>query len=258
MKKIVVLHSGGLDSTIMFELAKKESDNVVGVYFDIGHEYAWKEKEALPKDVIVHDMQWFQAEGRGKEGNGMNNIFIPGRNMMFATLAACKYVPDEIWLGALMGEIHPHATDKNEEYRNRQNRLLGYVLSPFGQVRLVYPFVERNWGKYELTKWGVENGMKEMILTSSSCMSGEKGACGRCGVCVRRAGIFKQLGLSEDYVVDPWTAPETSRMLSDIIIAELENDNFHYDEFRRREIIPVIIEKFGTLEKALDYYLDEN
>ena len=137
--KVVVLYSGGLDSCVMLHMAKNDPNikEVIPVYFDIGHEYAWKEKQQLPEDCIIYDMTWFGAKGQGKDGNAMGNIFIPGRNMMFATLAACKFVPDQIWLGACCGEDHNGATDKNEIFREKQNDLLDYVLSPFGKVSLV-------------------------------------------------------------------------------------------------------------------------
>lgn len=255
MKKIVVLHSGGLDSTFMYHLAKQEGE-AIPVYFDIGHEYAWKEKAVLPPETHIHDMTWFQAKGVGKEGNAMKNIFIPGRNMVFATLAASKYLPDEVWLGALMGEIHEGVTDKNETFRAKQNDLLDYVLSPFGKVKLVHPFVERQWGKYELTKWAVENGMQDQVLRSSSCLSGEAGNCGHCGVCLRRAGIFHQLGLSEKYNQDPWTSPDTIPMIVEMLIAEKNQDNSHYDEYRRREIVPAVVDREGSLESAIEKYTE--
>ena len=90
--KVVVLYSGGLDSCVMLHMAKNDPKvtEVIPVYFDIGHEYAWKEKQQLPEDCHVHDMTWFKAEGKGKDGNAMGSIFIPGRNMMFATIAACN------------------------------------------------------------------------------------------------------------------------------------------------------------------------
>ena len=258
-KKIVVLHSGGLDSTVMWRLAKEDIRNeVIAVYFDIGHEYAWKEKERLPSGTLVHDMTWFKAEGKGKDGNAMNNIFIPGRNMMFATIAACKYVPDEIWMGALMGEIHDQATDKNLEYLHRQNDILDYVLSPFGKVKVVFPFIERGWGKLQVTQWGVQNGMQQEILSSSSCMNGEAGNCGRCGVCLRRAGIFPQLRMQEHYNVDPWTAPENRKMIHDLIVAEINQDDSHYDSYRRQEIIPTLLANNGgkSLSEILEIYTD--
>lgn len=256
MKRIVILHSGGLDSTIMHHLAKKEPNaEVKAVYFNIGHDYAWKEIEALPPEVEVHDMTWFKARGVGKEGNAMGNIFIPGRNMMFTTLAACKYVPDEIWLGALMGEIHEGVTDKNLEYLDRQNKLLQYTLSPFGDVRLVLPFVDRGWGKYDVVKYAIEEGLAEDVVHSSSCMDGVEGNCGRCGVCLRRAGIFHQLGLSEEYNINPWLAPENQAMILEHLLAERNHDSSHYDEYRRQEIVPAMVDMHGTLEEAINFTL---
>lgn len=241
-KKILVLHSGGLDSTLMLEMAKQKSADVQCVYFDIGHDYAWKEINALPAEVDVIDMRWFNATPTGKDGNAMNSIFIPGRNSVFITLAACKYLPDEIWLGALMGEIHADATDKNLEFLKKQQELLQYVLRPFKpHIKVVYPMVDQNMGKFELTKWGVENGFTDLILKSSSCMNGKtQKPCGTCGVCLRRAGIFKQLGLSEEYEVDPFTAPENQAMIMQIILANKNKDYSHYDEFRIREILPAL------------------
>lgn len=260
-KKIVVLHSGGLDSTVMWRLAKEDIRNeVIAVYFDIGHDYAWKEKAKLPPEAHVHDMTWFQAEGKGKTGNAMNNIFIPGRNMMFATIAACKYVPDEIWMGALMGEIHDQATDKNLEYLYRQNDILSYVLSPFGKVKVVFPFVDRKWGKLDVTRWGCQNGMQNEILSSSSCMNGEAGNCGRCGVCLRRAGIFPQLGMQESYNADPWSAAENKKMIHDLIVAEINQDDSHYDSYRRDEIIPTLIQNHSgaELQEILKMYKEQD
>lgn len=257
-KKVVILYSGGLDSALMYEFALREGHDVHAVYFDIGHDYAWKEKAALPDHVDVFDVSWLQAKGVGKAGNGMNNIFIPGRNMLLATMAACKYLPDEIQLGALPGEIHEGVTDKNEKFRHLYNDCLTYVMSPFARVELKTPFVERDMDKIAITKWGIDNGFTDLILNSSSCMSGESGACGRCGVCIRRAGIFWQLGLDEKYNVDPWEAPETRKLITDIIKAEINDDSSHYDPHRRNELIPYIHNRFGEgsegLQNALDYY----
>jgi 7-cyano-7-deazaguanine synthase in queuosine biosynthesis len=247
-KKILILNSGGLDSMIMYHLAKAEYPDAIveQCYFDIGHDYAWKEKAVLSKDVDVFDMTWFAATGHGKEGNAMNNIFIPGRNMMFAVLAASKYLPNEIWLGALCGEIHDQATDKNIKFKDMLNELLGYVLSPFtNDCKVVYPFVDRDWGKLEATEWAVNNGLKEQVLHSSSCMNGEEGNCGVCGVCLRRAGIFMQLGMSEEYNQDPFTAEQNRNMIKQLIKAEIEGDDSHYDRYRREELIPALKQYFN-------------
>lgn len=248
VKKIVILDSGGLDSAIMrhWALANEPDAEITSVYFDIGHPYAWKELAVLPDYVKVHSMPWFYQGEKGKEGNATGNIFIPGRNMVFATIAAGLYCPNEIWLGALQGEIHEQATDKNFTFLELQNELLQYVLSPFQKdIKLRYPFAEAGMGKLEITRWAVEHGLKDLVLKSSSCMSGETGNCGRCAVCVRRAGIFMQLQMSEKYNVDPFMAKENRKMLLEMIDTELKcmqgiETHIHYDLYRREEIIPAL------------------
>ena len=215
---------------------------VICVYYDIGHPYAWKEKAVLPKDVLIHDMKWFNAVGVGKEGNNTGNCFIPGRNLVFATLAASQYLPDEIWLGALQGEIHAKATDKNYVFAYSASKTLSYTLSPFKEsVSIVFPLADAEFGKLDATRWALQYGMKEAILNSSSCMEGEVGNCGRCATCLRRWGIFKQLGLDETYNVHPIESKVHSKMIIEMIDEILTPSfNPHYDLHRITEIVPAL------------------
>lgn len=240
-KRIVILYSGGLDSKIMAEYAARTEPDaeVVKVYYDIGAEYCWKEMNALEGDVFVHHMDWFYTNTKVKDGSSSGSIFIPGRNLALATLAACQYLPDEIWLGALLGEMHADSTDKNNTFRDLANDTFAYVLQGWKKPKIVFPLAEAGFGKFEATKWAFDNGLKDMILGSSSCLNGESGACGRCVVCARRAGIFMQLGISEKYNVDPWTHRENVPMLVAMLEAEINGDG-HYDEYRRREIVPAL------------------
>lgn len=257
-KSILVLHSGGLDSTLLYQMAKKEASNVKAVYFDIGHDYAWKEKQSLPSEVEVIDVSWFQAEGQGKDGNTMGSIFIPGRNLLFIVMAACKFLPDEIWLGALMGELHDSATDKNIKFQQECTNLLQYVLRPFKpNIRVVYPAVERQMGKLELTRWGIENGLSKLIEKSSSCMTGStKQPCGYCGVCLRRAGIFHQLNLHEEYSIDnPFEDSRNFPMIVELLKADIERKYSHYDKYRIEEIVPALEDFYRmTKEELLEKY----
>lgn len=244
MKKIVILYSGGLDSLIMRKYAELNNPDseIVCVYYDIGHPYAWKEKAVLPKDVIVHDMTWFNASGVSKDGNNTGNCFIPGRNLVFVTLAASQYLPDEIWLGALQGEIHAKATDKNYEFACTASKTLSYTLSPFkDHISVVYPLAEAGFGKLEATAWAIEHGMKDAVLKSSSCMEGEEGNCGICATCLRRWGIFLQLGLEEKYNVHPLESKVHTKMIVEMIDEILTPTSFpHYNAYRISEIIPAL------------------
>lgn len=254
--KILILYSGGLDSLIMKEYAYKTypEAEVISVYFDIGHDYAYKEKAALPKDVVVHDMSWFQALGVGKDGNNTGSIFIPGRNLMFIVNAACKYLPDEIWLGALLGEIHDKATDKNFEFLSKLQDTLNYVLSPFkDEIKVRFPLVDAGWDKLAATEWALQNGMEKQVLKSSSCMSGEEGNCGTCPVCLRRFGIFAQLGIAETYNTHPMDCLDHYPMMIEMVQTEMAinedvvNETMvHYDEHRRRELIEPLMWFFNV------------
>lgn len=248
--EILILYSGGLDSLIMKKYAEKKHPDadVRMVYFDIGHEYAHKEKAVLPEEVEIIDMTWFSATGVGKDGNNSGSIFIPGRNLMFIVNAACKYLPDKIWLGALQGEMHDAATDKNIRFKTQLTSLLNYVLSPFkDRIDVEFPLAEAGWGKKGATEFALSNGLKDEILKSSSCMSGESGACGQCVVCARRWGIFKQLGLEETYNTNPLDSNDNLRMFIEMTETELDSSKeVHYDEYRREEIIPALRMEFKT------------
>jgi 7-cyano-7-deazaguanine synthase in queuosine biosynthesis len=256
--KITILYSGGLDSLIMRRWAAVHHPDaeVNYVYFNIGHKYAHKEMAVLPKDVEVHDMTWFSAQEYSKEGTQSGGIFIPGRNLLFATIAACKYLPDEIWLGALLGETHEKSTDKNWKFAGDTSDLFSYVLNPFlnnGKTKVVFPLAEAGMGKFEATKWAFDQGMKDEILQSSSCMDDEAGACGKCVVCVRRWGIFKQLGLEEQYRCDPVSDPQSRKMMKEMVESQIDIDagvkkekDVHYDHFRRREIVPALMLHFKS------------
>lgn len=241
--KILILYSGGLDSLILEKWAKVHHPDaeITLLYFDIGQGYNYKELAVLPDNVIVKKIPWLDGDtGKGKEGNASGNIFIPGRNLVFAVNAACMFLPDEIWMGALCGEDHPAATDKNAQFLEKVNNTLHYVLSPFKKVTLKHPFIEAKMGKLDITKWALEKGgfTAEQLINSSSCLSADEGKCGTCVVCVRRWGIFSQLGLSEEYNARP--VEDNKKFLLSVI-----NED-HYDQYRKAEIVPALMSYFNT------------
>lgn len=238
--KIAILFSGGLDSLIMKRWAEVKYPNaeVVCVFYDIGQEYLEKELAALPDYVIQRKLDWLGgSSGESKEGSSSGNIYIPGRNLVLATNVACAFLPDQIWMGALLGETHDTATDKNWTFLSMASETLSYVLSPFkpSGVTVHFPLAEGGLNKLTATQWALENGVsKEAIVNSSSCLSGEAGKCGHCVVCFRRWGIFKQLGLHEDYNVHPLSVEANQK-----IIEEMRNGDY-YDEHRKMEILPAL------------------
>jgi 7-cyano-7-deazaguanine synthase len=253
VKKVVILYSGGLDSFVMWKIAEKEGYDYKLVHFDIGQPYNEKEMNAIQNlvgdKIDIRKVDWLRSENDLKSKDGaIGNIMIPGRNLTLASLAASIYLPDEIWMGALMGEIHKDATDKNLEFVKKTSDIFKYVFSPYErQPKIVFPLVERKMGKYEEVEWLLNNGVPfEEIEKTSSCLSSEEGKCGTCVVCCRRHYIFKGLGYIEKTNKHPLENKDNIKMILEMIDNELDNKSTHYDEFRKREILPGLKKEFNT------------
>jgi 7-cyano-7-deazaguanine synthase in queuosine biosynthesis len=252
--KILILFSGGLDSLIMKRYAEVNYPDaeVVCAFYDIGQEYNHKEVAALPPFVEQLTLDWLtpNVEAQSKDGSDSGNIYIPGRNLVLAVAAACKYLPDQVWLGALLGEVHESATDKNWKFLDQASDTLSYVLSPFkpNGVQVKFPLANAGFNKLTATKWALDNGVPvEAILKSSSCLSGEHGNCGKCVVCFRRWGIFKQLGIPEEqYNVHPLESTENELIAAEMLLGT------YYDEHRIQEIVPALPDWYK--EKVIEKY----
>lgn len=256
MKKITILYSGGLDSLIMYHLANVSGYIVRGLWYDIGQPYNEKELAALPSFVERRTLEWLtpltgnnsvpSIEGIKGKGNETGQIYIPGRNAVLVTAAACMTLADEVWLGALLGETHPAATDKNDEFKSKISSLLEYTLKPFRQdapspFQVRFPLAEAGFNKLTSVAWALQTGLaKEKILATSSCLSGEPGNCGHCVVCFRRWGIFSQLGISEKYNVTPLEQASNLKILDEMFKFE----DSYYDDHRKAEILPALNEDF--------------
>jgi 7-cyano-7-deazaguanine synthase in queuosine biosynthesis len=148
---------------------------------------------------------------------------------------------DQIWLGALLGETHDKATDKNQMFAQLTSETLQYVLSPFRKPSdigpdVVFPLAKHGLNKKTSVTWALQNGFTpEDLMATSSCLSGEHGNCGQCVVCLRRWGIFKQHGFEEQYNVHPLTVEDNFK-----IIREMLKHNSYYDEHRRSEVLPAL------------------
>ena len=208
MKKIAILYSGGLDSYILYHYAKitNPTDDIIGVYWDHGQEADEAEQLSLPDFVQVRKVDWLKLgfELANKSNEPKDNIYIPGRNLVFVTLTACQDLPDEIWLGAMTEEIHDKATDKNMVFLEKTNDVLSYTLSPFkDNIKLRFPFVELGLSKFTAIKWALDNGVtKEELIDTMSCYNptienNKVIRCGECRQCTNRFTIFGMLGFDE-------------------------------------------------------------
>ncbi len=207
--KIVILYSGGLDSFIMYHMAKVKFPDaeIQAIYFNHGQPVADKEIEGLPDFVEVRNIDWLNKEKTpvAQAGRREGAIMIPGRNLVFGTLIACQELPDEIWIGALKGETHEKGTDKNYMFLSHMNNTINYVLKPFkDNIEAKFPLADAGLDKLSAVQWGLENGLSDDdILSTRSCHNGDTDACGQCIQCIKRWAVFGICGFSEDYDIHP-------------------------------------------------------
>lgn len=204
--RIVILYSGGLDSRIMYHYAKvyNPDSEIICVYYKHGAESEEMEIKNLPPFVNVKTVDWLDdacLPVSKKSDPFAGNIYIPGRNLVFATLAACQYLPTEIWMGTLADECNSQATDKNGIFAHLFEETANYVLSPFSDgVELVMPFVREEWTKREMVSWALDHGLTELHLKNTvSCWHADGKPCGKCKQCVKRYLVMLLNGIQEPY-----------------------------------------------------------
>lgn len=253
--RIVINYSGGLDSLIMYHYAKivyPDSD-VVCIYFKHGAASEEKELSTLPDFVQVRTIDWLNDKCKPiakKEDPFAGAIYIPGRNLIFASLAACQELANEVWMGTVWDEDNPKGTDKNETFRSETSNLLSYVLSPFiDGVKVRFPFVELGWTKVDSVRWALANRLsKEDILNSVSCWDHTDGKpCGKCKQCVKRALVFTINGFSEECKVDPLEGEFGLSLLQQYLTAYAEHPEETKANRDENNVINMIISAYPNL-----------
>ncbi len=113
--KALVLHSGGLDSTLCLLMAKEAGREVVSLGIDYGQRHRLELEYALAQcrkhgiERRVLHVEWDKPVREIPTGRSLNEIsagvspaFLPGRNAIFLTLACAEATgikAEEVWIG---------------------------------------------------------------------------------------------------------------------------------------------------------------
>ena len=245
-KKVVILYSGGLDSFLMYRASLANGDDVTCVYYNHGQPVAFEEIRLLPDFVEVLNVDWLDEQTQPVEQPNRREgaIMIPGRNLVMAVLAACKYLPDEIWLGALASECHDKGTDKNRKFLDTVNDTLNYVIGPFLENKIVVRFPLADMGLNKKTL--IDTALKENwatrieLIETRSCHNPNYHACGNCVQCVKRWAVFGIHGFQDYFAEWPPRSEFGEPFIYDILRAALGEDTYH-DAEGVSEIMPQIL-----------------
>ena len=224
--KVVVLSSGGLDSTTCLGLAVANvgAENVVTASLFYGQKHE-KELECarkvaeyykvthIEKDIstvmefsncsllsksteeIKHESYADQIK---ENGEGRVSTYVPFRNGLLLSIAAAiadSLFPGEevqIYYGAHADDAAGNAyADCSPEFAEAISNAI--KIGTYGNISVIAPFINTN--KAGVVKKGLELGVPYELTWS--CYEGGEKACGTCGTCIDRKAAFEANGVSD-------------------------------------------------------------
>ncbi len=214
MTGAVCLTSGGQDSTTCLFWAKQRFDPIVALAFDYGQRHRLELEAAqvicdlagvpltvlplmilrdLGGSALIGSSDTIQASG-GLDG--LPNTFVPGRNLLFLTVAAAlAYQRDmhHLIIGACETDYSGYPDCREQTLRALENTLqLGMDYA----VQIHTPLMHLT--KAQTVFLAQEVGAMAALRYSHTCYEGRFPPCGVCPACQLRARGFTEAG-----VVDP-------------------------------------------------------
>ena len=227
--KSLVVHSGGMDSTVLLYQLLQAGDEVKALSINYGqrHSRELEAASALCAELGVEhraaDLSGLSdllagsaltssdievPEGHYAEDN-MKATVVPNRNMILLSVAAgwaisSKY--DRIAYAAHSGDhaIYPDCRNEFAEALDGAIRL-----ADWHEVSLYRPFVDMT--KADIVSLGAKLGVP--FEKTWSCYKGQDLHCGRCGTCVERREAFYLAGVEDPTTYAP-DAPTVQEMVA--------------------------------------------
>ena len=211
-KSIVILLSGGLDSSTVTGIAKRAKAKIFGLSFDYGQRHK-KELDSASKIAKHFDIKEFKVIKldlslwggssltdkqkniplKGVKTNEIPNTYVPGRNTIFISVAlsyAEAINADFIGLGVNAldysgyPDCRPDYIKKFQELADLANKR-GRENNP---IQLWTPLLDLN--KEEIFQLAFDNNVP--LEKTWSCYSGNSKPCGKCDSCRIRNTAYKK------------------------------------------------------------------
>jgi 7-cyano-7-deazaguanine synthase len=206
MRPVLLMSSGGLDSTTVAYQLHADAVLVHPVFFDYGQhcvEMEWtRVNEVLPSSMIRPERVTFSDVFRGsgsrmikeadlwREAVADNDLYLPYRTLVFFSMAAARAQTlglVDVYTG-FINSNHAKEIDCSAEFLNKLDGLSQDV----GPVRFISPF--RNSSKGQVVRRAVELGVP--IGRTYSCQAASKFPCGACPNCVERLRALVEGGIA--------------------------------------------------------------
>ncbi len=211
-QSIVVLSSGGLDSSTVAAVAKQSGAKIFGLAFDYGQKHK-RELESAKKiaeyfcfedlKIIKLDLSLWGGSSltdpneaipkTGVKKGSIPNTYVPGRNTIFISVAlSYAEAINANWVGLGVNALdYSGYPDCRPDYI-KQFQKLAQLSNKRGRennpIKIWTPLIELN--KVEIIQLGIDNGLK--VEDTWSCYSGELEPCKECDSCrIRESALDK-------------------------------------------------------------------
>lgn len=211
--EVVLIYSGGLDSTVLLHHLAAEGHAVRALSVNYGQRHARELESAaaltarLGVEHRVVDLRTItpllgansltSVEVRVPTGHyaeeSMKATVVPNRNMLLLAVAAAWAMAlkaDAVAYAAHGGD-HAIYPDCRPEFAEAMARAI--ALADWHPVELIRPFVD--WTKADIVRRGAE--LEVPFEQTWSCYQGGALHCGRCGTCIERREAFHLAGVPD-------------------------------------------------------------
>ncbi len=212
----VILLSGGQDSATCLAWAQKRFRYVYAVTIDYGQRHhvelaaaaAIAKQAGIPQTVIPCNS--FSALGGNaltgtedvasgvREHDNLPNTFVPGRNLIFITLAAAYAYQrgiTELVTGVCQTDYSGYPDCRADTMTALQQSLRTGMAAPF---TIHIPLMHLT--KAETVKMIIELGRLDLLAYSHTCYNGQVPPCGTCPACELRAKGFREAGVADPLI----------------------------------------------------------
>lgn len=214
--KSVVLFSGGLDSLVCLYWAKSLG-KTMAVGFDYGQMHdseldaAWDiaHEMRVPFEVLSVPVLGKLSEGAltnpgkkvwNKNGSMNETLFVPGRNLVFLSLAAglaITHGATDLVVGEGQSDADPFPDATEQFFKKMGGALSAGIGVPF---KIHTPLMGKTKGQG--IKIGLKyKGFEKMMAKSISCYRGTRPPCQDCPACELRATGFSEAGIPDPALV---------------------------------------------------------
>lgn len=202
--KIILIASGGLDSTVLYYYLRSKSKKVEIINFNYGSKHNTAERSRLRQNIgakiyeVDMDLSFIDSSSLLKGGDkipeghyqaeSMKSTVVPFRNgimLSYAVALADSLKYEAVAFGNHSGDhfIYP---DCRETFTRAMNEAAAY--GTFNNINIISPF--NLLSKAKIVEIGKELKIEAIMFNTWTCYNGRDLHCGVCGACVERREAF--------------------------------------------------------------------